>query len=185
MFATGRGTTGQPRQTGDDPPARSPPARRGLPRAGRPIDPRFSLANERTFLAWNRTALTLIGGGLAAAQLLRFGLSGLRELVSLPLIALGAVFGVVGLTRWRANEAAMRIRADLPEAGPHPATYTILNFPVEVIARAVDELAARGVHIERFVGFEHDERGVFRGGGSYIDWFKDPAGNLLSVLQER
>jgi catechol 2,3-dioxygenase-like lactoylglutathione lyase family enzyme len=66
-----------------------------------------------------------------------------------------------------------------------PANYTILNFPVDDIDEAVDGLAARGVRFERYDGFEQDEKGVFRGGGPYIAWFKDPAGNILSVLQER
>jgi Glyoxalase/Bleomycin resistance protein/Dioxygenase superfamily. len=65
------------------------------------------------------------------------------------------------------------------------ADYTILNFPVENIEATVDELAARGVNIERYDGFEQDQRGIMRGGGPYIAWFKDPAGNVLSVLQER
>jgi catechol 2,3-dioxygenase-like lactoylglutathione lyase family enzyme len=70
---------------------------------------------------------------------------------------------------------------------PHhtPATFTILNFPVEDIGKAVDELALRGVRFERYDGFEQDEKGIFRGGGPYIAWFKDPAGNVLSVLQEK
>ena len=66
-----------------------------------------------------------------------------------------------------------------------PATYTILNFPVDDIDKAVDELAARGVRLERYDDFEQDERGISRGEGPYIAWFKDPAGNVLSVLQER
>jgi predicted enzyme related to lactoylglutathione lyase len=66
-----------------------------------------------------------------------------------------------------------------------PATYTILNFPVDDIDKAVDELAARGVRFERYDGFEQDEKGIARGEGPYIAWFKDPAGNVLSVLQER
>ena len=72
-----------------------------------------------------------------------------------------------------------------PKPDHVPATYTILNFPVDDIDRAVDELAARGVRFERYDGFGQDERGVFRGGGPFIAWFKDPAGNVLSVLQER
>jgi hypothetical protein len=66
-----------------------------------------------------------------------------------------------------------------------PATYTILNFPVDDIDKAVDELAARGVRFERYDGFEQDEKGISRGEGPYIAWFKDPAGNVLSVLQEQ
>jgi catechol 2,3-dioxygenase-like lactoylglutathione lyase family enzyme len=67
-----------------------------------------------------------------------------------------------------------------------PANYTILNFPVDDIDEAVDRLAARGVRFERYDGFEQDEKGISRGeGGPYIAWFKDPAGNVLSMLQER
>jgi catechol 2,3-dioxygenase-like lactoylglutathione lyase family enzyme len=66
-----------------------------------------------------------------------------------------------------------------------PATYTILNFPVEDVEGAVDELAARGVSFERYEGFEHDENGVHRGNGPDIAWFKDPAGNILAVHEEQ
>ena len=71
-----------------------------------------------------------------------------------------------------------------PKPDHVPATYTILNFPVEDIDKAVDELAARGVEFERYDGSGQDEKGINRGGGPYIAWFKDPAGNILSVLQE-
>jgi predicted enzyme related to lactoylglutathione lyase len=64
-----------------------------------------------------------------------------------------------------------------------PATFTVLNFPVEDIERAVDDLAARGVEFERYEGMDQDARGISRGGGPLIAWFKDPAGNILSVLQ--
>jgi catechol 2,3-dioxygenase-like lactoylglutathione lyase family enzyme len=66
-----------------------------------------------------------------------------------------------------------------------PASYTILNFEVDNIDEAVDALAARGVRFERFDGFAQDDKGVFRDEGPYIAWFKDPSGNVLSVLQER
>jgi catechol 2,3-dioxygenase-like lactoylglutathione lyase family enzyme len=72
-----------------------------------------------------------------------------------------------------------------PKPDHTPATYTILNFQVQDIDREVDDLAARGVRFERYDGFEQDEKGVFRGEGPYIAWFTDPAGNILSVLQER
>jgi catechol 2,3-dioxygenase-like lactoylglutathione lyase family enzyme len=72
-----------------------------------------------------------------------------------------------------------------PKPDHAPATYTILNFPVDDIANVVDELTARGVRFERYDSMEQDERGIHRGGGPYIAWFKDPAGNILSVLQER
>jgi catechol 2,3-dioxygenase-like lactoylglutathione lyase family enzyme len=66
-----------------------------------------------------------------------------------------------------------------------PATYTILNFPVDDIEEAVAELAAHGVRFERYDGLGQDEKGISRGGGPYIAWFTDPAGNILSVLEER
>jgi catechol 2,3-dioxygenase-like lactoylglutathione lyase family enzyme len=72
-----------------------------------------------------------------------------------------------------------------PKPDHAPAAYTILNFRVGDVEQAVDELAARGVTLERYDGFEQDERGIFRGGGPYIGWFKDPAGNVLAVLQDR
>jgi catechol 2,3-dioxygenase-like lactoylglutathione lyase family enzyme len=65
-----------------------------------------------------------------------------------------------------------------------PATYTILNFVVDDIDAAVDELTARGVRFERYDGFEQDEKGIARGPGPNIAWFKDPAGNILAVLEE-
>jgi predicted enzyme related to lactoylglutathione lyase len=74
-----------------------------------------------------------------------------------------------------------------PKPDHEPASFTILNFPVSDIEAAVDALAARGVRFERYEGseIEADERGIFRGAGPLIAWFKDPAGNVLSVLQER
>jgi catechol 2,3-dioxygenase-like lactoylglutathione lyase family enzyme len=65
-----------------------------------------------------------------------------------------------------------------------PATYTILNFPVDDIDGAVDELVARGVQLERYEGFDQDEKGIARGAeGPPIAWFTDPAGNILAVLE--
>jgi catechol 2,3-dioxygenase-like lactoylglutathione lyase family enzyme len=72
-----------------------------------------------------------------------------------------------------------------PKPGHAPADYTILNFPVDDIDAAVDGLTSRGVQLERYDGFDQDERGVLRGEGPFIAWFRDPAGNVLSVLQER
>jgi predicted enzyme related to lactoylglutathione lyase len=63
-----------------------------------------------------------------------------------------------------------------------PATYTILNFPVADVEATVDELAARGVEFERYEGFDQDQKGIARGDGPTIAWFKDPAGNIFSVL---
>ena len=64
-----------------------------------------------------------------------------------------------------------------------PATYTVLNFQVDDIDAAVDRLAERGVTFERYDGFDQDEKGIARGNGPNIAWFKDPAGNILSVLE--
>jgi catechol 2,3-dioxygenase-like lactoylglutathione lyase family enzyme len=72
-----------------------------------------------------------------------------------------------------------------PKPGHTPADYTILNFPVDDIDKAVDELTARDVRFEKYEGFDQDEKGIGRGEGPYIAWFKDPAGNVLSVLQEK
>ena len=69
-----------------------------------------------------------------------------------------------------------------PKRDHTPATFTILNFPVDDIESAVDELRARGAEFETYENL--DERGIFRGQGPLIAWFKDPAGNILSVLQE-
>ena len=75
-----------------------------------------------------------------------------------------------------------------PKDDHEPAAFTVLNFPVADIDKAVDELTTRGVRFERYDGFEQDERGITRGiaqrQGPDIAWFKDPAGNVLSVLQE-
>jgi predicted enzyme related to lactoylglutathione lyase len=64
-----------------------------------------------------------------------------------------------------------------------PATYTILNFAVDDVDAAVDELGSRGVEFERYDGLEQDAKGISRGQGPDIAWFKDPAGNILAVLK--
>ena len=70
-----------------------------------------------------------------------------------------------------------------PKEDHVPATFTVLNFPVDDIEAAVDRLTAAGVTFERYEGFEQDEKGIARGDeGPAIAWFKDPAGNILSVL---
>jgi catechol 2,3-dioxygenase-like lactoylglutathione lyase family enzyme len=70
-----------------------------------------------------------------------------------------------------------------PRPNHTPADYTILNFPVDDIDQAVDDLTARGVQFERYEGFDQDDRGIMRAEGPPIAWFKDPAGNVLSVIQ--
>lgn len=71
-----------------------------------------------------------------------------------------------------------------PKPDHIPATFTILNFPVDDIDAAVDELARRGVEFQRYEGSSQDEKGIQRGMGPPIAWFADPAGNILAVLQE-
>jgi catechol 2,3-dioxygenase-like lactoylglutathione lyase family enzyme len=70
-----------------------------------------------------------------------------------------------------------------PKADHQPASFTVLNLPVEDIERAVDGLAAAGVAFERYEGAGQDERGIARAYPPPIAWFKDPAGNILSVIQ--
>ena len=67
--------------------------------------------------------------------------------------------------------------------GFEPATYTILNFEVDDVEAAVDGLRERGVEMERYDDYPQDSKGIMRGDGPDIAWFKDPAGNILSVLK--
>ncbi len=72
-----------------------------------------------------------------------------------------------------------------PKGSQHtPASYTMLNFPVADVDKAVDELTAKGVQFEHYdyPDLKTDAKGIARGGGPTIAWFKDPAGNILSVL---
>jgi predicted enzyme related to lactoylglutathione lyase len=71
-----------------------------------------------------------------------------------------------------------------PKPDHQPATYTILNFSVDDIDKAVDELTAKNVSFERYDSFKQDAKGIAREDGPQIAWFKDPSGNILSVLQE-
>ena len=96
-------------------------------------DVRFSYANERTFLAWIRTALGLMTAGLAITQLLPpFHVPGGRRLIGLPLIALGVAIAVFSLHSWRANERAMRRGRPLPRS-PLPAVTAVV---VSIVAIA-------------------------------------------------
>ena len=72
-----------------------------------------------------------------------------------------------------------------PKPDHEPAVFTILNFPVADIEKTVDELTAAGVQFEQYDGeISTDEKGIMRGQGPSIAWFKDPAGNILSVLEQ-
>lgn len=71
-----------------------------------------------------------------------------------------------------------------PKDDHEPATFTVLNFPVDDIDDAVDRLTAKGVTFERYEGMGQDEKGIMRDNGPRIAWFKDPAGNIISVLEQ-
>jgi predicted enzyme related to lactoylglutathione lyase len=73
-----------------------------------------------------------------------------------------------------------------PKPNHVPATFTVLNFPVADVEKAVSELTKRGIRFEIYdlPDLKTDERGIFRGEGPLIAWFKDPAGNILSVIQQ-
>jgi catechol 2,3-dioxygenase-like lactoylglutathione lyase family enzyme len=88
-------------------------------------------------------------------------------------------YGVTRLKLAGGHDVLMYLSADMT-----PASYTMLNFEVEDIDAAVDELSGRGVVFERYEGFQHDEKGIVRDPGPQIAWFKDPSGNVLSVLQQ-
>jgi len=109
---------------------------------GREPDPRFSFANERTFLAWNRTALSLIAAGAAAAAFLRVGLGGARLIVALPLILLGSVLSFASYREWKHNEHALRLDQPLPY---RTRLSRLLGWGVAVIAVVTAVLAVADV----------------------------------------
>jgi putative membrane protein len=104
------------------------------PQDGTEPDARFTFANERTFLAWNRTALGLVVGGLAIAQLLPPfpGVPWGRHLLAVPLISLGAIVSVAAYREWRRNQRALRLSQPLP----HSQLPRILVVSTGVIAVA-------------------------------------------------
>src|SRR5256885_14050068 len=74
-----------------------------------------------------------------------------------------------------------------PKGNHTPATFTVLNFPVDDVEKANDELLKRGVHFEHYKegDLKTDDKGIYRGEGPKIAWFKDPAGNILSIIEEK
>jgi predicted enzyme related to lactoylglutathione lyase len=82
------------------------------------------------------------------------------------------------------NLAGDRPTLIYPKEDHAPANYTVLNFPVEDVDASVDALSERGVQFERYEGFDQDEKGISRGQGPTIAWFKDPAGNILAVHEQ-
>ena len=101
------------------------------------------------------------------------------ETLGLGTTTMSEEFGVMSLQLADGDRTLVYAKPDFI-----PATYTVLNFEVDDIEAAVDELASRGVSFERYEGFEQDEKGIARGPGPAIAWFKDPAGNILAVLQQ-
>jgi catechol 2,3-dioxygenase-like lactoylglutathione lyase family enzyme len=102
-----------------------------------------------------------------------------EETLGLSVEVLDQEHGVTRLKLADECDVLMYLSADMK-----PASYTMLNFEVDDIDAAVDGLVARGVSFERYDGFDHDEKGIVRAAGPQIAWFKDPAGNVLSVLQQ-
>jgi predicted enzyme related to lactoylglutathione lyase len=101
------------------------------------------------------------------------------ETLGLGVTVLSEEYGVTSIQLAGGRDTLVYAKPDFV-----PATYTILNFEVDDVDAAVDQLAAKGVELERYEGFEQDEKGIARGPGPSIAWFKDPAGNILSVLQQ-
>jgi putative membrane protein len=109
-----------------------------------PLDARFSYANERTFLAWNRTALASVTAGLAVTQLLPdFAVAGGRRMIGIPLIALGVVVSLASLRQWQANERAMEEGRPLPPS-PLPMLVAVVVGATAVIALLLALFAGEG-----------------------------------------
>jgi putative membrane protein len=124
------------------PPDRQHPVAAGTPDDSEP-DPRFTLANERTFLAWSRTALALVAAGLAIVQLLPpfHGVPLGRHVLGIPLIVLGAVVAVAAYVEMTRNQAAMR-RGDPLPSSILPRLLTITIAGVAALAAAIVLLSA-------------------------------------------
>jgi predicted enzyme related to lactoylglutathione lyase len=101
------------------------------------------------------------------------------ETLGLGITDLSEEFGLISIQLAGGRDTLIYRKDDFT-----PATYTILNFEVDDVDAAVDQLTAKGVAMERYDGFDQDEKGIARGPGPSIAWFKDPAGNILSVLQQ-
>jgi predicted enzyme related to lactoylglutathione lyase len=101
------------------------------------------------------------------------------ETLGLDFTVLSEEFGVTSIKTGDGRETVIYAKPDFV-----PATYTILNFEVDDIDAAVDGLLERGIEMERYEGFDQDEKGIARGPGPDIAWFKDPAGNILAVLSQ-
>jgi putative membrane protein len=115
-----------------------PAVRCRSPLVGNDPDPSFSFANERTFLAWTRTALTLINVGLIFTQVLPpFQQRGTRLLIGLPLIVIGTITAAASLRRWAVNEQAIRLRRALPRSWLAPALTVVVTSVAAVAIIAI------------------------------------------------
>jgi len=99
------------------------------------------------------------------------------ETLGLGITELSEEFGVISIQLAGGRDTLVYRKPDFV-----PATYTVLNFEVDDIDAAVDELTSKGVEMERYEGFDQDEKGIARGPGPSIAWFKDPAGSVLADL---
>jgi predicted enzyme related to lactoylglutathione lyase len=101
------------------------------------------------------------------------------ETLGLPVQTLDEEYGINALKFGDGREVIFYAKPDL-----RPGNYTILNFEVDDIDAAVEELSSRGVEFQRYEDFDQDEKGIARGPGPAIAWFEDPAGNILAVMQQ-
>ena len=129
--------------------AASPTGPSATPRPGREREPdaRFTFANERTFLAWSRTALALVVGGLAVAQLLPPfpGVPGARHVIGVPLILLGAAVAVLSYAEWQVNQRALR-RGEPLKRSLLPRFLTATITVIALLAAALAMLSALAGH---------------------------------------
>src|SRR5690242_6558602 len=102
---------------------------------GQEPDPRFTFANERTFLAWQRTALALIGGGIAVTQVLpAFEVPGGRRILGLPMIVMGGLIAFTSYGRWAANQRALRRGDPLPTHWVNRALGIVIGVGAAIAA---------------------------------------------------
>jgi putative membrane protein len=106
-------------------------------------DPRVTFANERTFLAWNRTALALVAGGLAVSQLVKVGSGGAALAVALALVAFGAFMSFKGYRHWQCNERAIRLGQPIAPSGlPRFLASGVTGFAVAAATLAILRVVA-------------------------------------------
>ena len=99
-----------------------------------------------------------------------------RDVLGLEVV--DRMMGLIGLKLPGGTEVLV-----YPKPDHVPANYTILNLETNDVDRSVDALAARGVELIRFEGFDQDEKGIARGNGPSIGWLTDPSGNILAIVQ--